>query len=83
MKAIISNTFQSVDFSFPISLSETILLENGESKNFECCISPNPIGAPMIVIKNSPPKIKVYNAVIKPKKGKCQRILPNVLISFF
>jgi len=58
-------------------------LENGANKNLDNWIRPNPIGAPITVITNNPPSKNVPNADKNPKKGMCQRMLPNVLIILF
>lgn len=76
------NIFHKTDLSFPIFLSETILEENGDKRNLECCIKPKPIGAPTTVRMKNPPIIKVYKDVKNPKKGKCQTMLPNVLMFY-
>ena len=77
---IIPKDFQRGFLSLLILESLIIALENGDRRNLECWISPNPIGAPITEITNIPPKINENREDKKPKKGKCHNILANVLI---
>ena len=83
IKAITLKIFQTTVFSLLCFESEIILDEKGVNKNFECCINPKPIGAPITVITKKPPVKKVIKAIINPNKGKCQSKFPSFLILFF